>query len=283
MGVRQSQAMNGKPPVVLVTGTSSGIGREAVHHLRDAGCLVIATARRPESIADLAVAGKVETLELDVTSDANRRAVVDDVLRRHGRIDALVNNAGYGAMLAVEDTSDEAIKRMFETNLFAVHALTRLVLPGMRAQGSGRIVNVASIAGHVAVPTLGAYCSTKFALRALSQAMHVEVKPFGIHVALIEPGVITTNFGTHSLAQTKAAGADLEGPYARLYARYARTRATRVGKQPSIIATRIVRAVTSKRPKFHYFAPTKDAKLGNLAKRLIPDGILNWGMARYFR
>lgn len=270
-------------PVVLVTGTSSGIGREAVHHLRKAGALVIATARKPEAIADLAAPGEVETLALDVTDDASRKAAVAEVLRRHGRIDALVNNAGYGAMLAVEETPGESMRRMYETNLFGPHELARLVLPGMRKQGAGRIVNVASIAGHVSVPLLGAYCSTKFALRALTQAMHNEIRPLGLHASLIEPGVIKTNFGTHSLKEAEAAGADLEGPYGPYYRRWGRMRMLGGGAHPRVIARRIVHACLAQSPRFHYFAPWKDAKLANMAKRLLPDAWLNLGFRVWFR
>jgi NAD(P)-dependent dehydrogenase (short-subunit alcohol dehydrogenase family) len=269
-------------PVVLVTGTSSGIGRESVHHLRKAGALVIATARKPEAIADLAVPGEVETLALDVTDDAQRRAVVAEVLRRHGRLDALVNNAGYGAMLAVEETPGDALRAMYETNVFGPHELARLVLPTMRRQGSGRIVNVASIAGHVSVPLLGAYCSTKFALRALTQAMNNEVRAFGVRACLIEPGVIKTNFGTHSLAQAKAVGADLEGPYAPWYRRWGEMRALGGGAHPRVIARRVVRACLGQSPGLHSFGPAQ-AKLANVAKRLLPDAWMDFGMRAYLK
>src|SRR5688500_11925496 len=138
-------AERGKP-VVIVTGTSSGIGREAVRHLRDAGFLVIATARRLESIQDLDEPGSVECMKLDVTSEADRMNMVADVMVRHGHIEALVNNAGYGAMLAVEDTDAEVLRAMLETNLVGLHDLTCRILPHMRKAGVGRIVNVSSIA-----------------------------------------------------------------------------------------------------------------------------------------
>ncbi|MFO1532629.1 MAG: SDR family NAD(P)-dependent oxidoreductase, partial [Thermoplasmatota archaeon] len=162
--------------VVLDSGCSSGIGRESVLHLRKAGALVVATARDVASIRDLEAPGDVEALRLDVTSEADRAAAVAEVLRRHGRIDALVNNAGFGATRAVEDTPVEQLRSIFEVNLFGAHDLARRVLPGMRAQGHGRIVNVSSVAGHIPVPMLGAYCASKFALRALTEAMDNEVR-----------------------------------------------------------------------------------------------------------
>jgi NAD(P)-dependent dehydrogenase (short-subunit alcohol dehydrogenase family) len=270
-------------PVVIVTGTSSGIGREAVAHLDRAGALVIATARDLDAIAGLAVSGRIETLRLDVTSEADRAAVVAGVLGRHGRIDALVNNAGYGAMLAIEDTPVEALRAMFEANLFGAHDLARKVLPAMRRQGHGRIVNVASIAGHVSIPLMGAYCSTKFALRALTQAMDMEVRRFGVRACLVEPGIIDTEFGTRSLAESQAHNPGMaSGPYAPLYRRWQARRASGGGAHPRVIARRIVHACLSQHPRLHYVAPL-DAKVANLANRLLPDSWIGAGMRLYFR
>ena len=270
-------------PVVLVTGCSTGIGRESVAHLVRAGFLVIATARRAEVIADLAVAGSVECLGLDVTDASQRKASVEQVLQGHGRIDALVNNAGWGAVAAVEETTPELIHRMFETNLFAAHELARLVLPAMRKQGHGRIVNVASVAGHIAVPMMGAYCSTKFALRALTLALAVEVRPFGVRACLIEPGFIRTQFGNRASVETRATVQDpASSPYSPLYARWARRRAGDHGAPPRVIARRIVHACAAATPRLHYFGPLH-AKFANLAKRLLPDSWMNAGMRLYFR
>jgi NAD(P)-dependent dehydrogenase (short-subunit alcohol dehydrogenase family) len=269
-------------PVILVTGTASGIGREAVAHLARAGALVVATARDAAKIADLAAPGSVETLALDVADAASRAAAMKEILARHGRIDAVVNNAGYGAMLAVEDTSAATLRAMHETNVVGPHELARLALPTMRRQGSGRIVNVSSIAGHVSVPLLGAYCSTKFALRALTEALDNEVRRFGVRAVLVEPGVIRTNFGQRSLAQAKADNPTLEGPYAPLYARWQKRRMLERGAHPRVIARKIVKACLAQHPSFHNFAPL-DAKAGNIAKRLLPDSWIDFGMRLYFR
>jgi NAD(P)-dependent dehydrogenase (short-subunit alcohol dehydrogenase family) len=271
-----------RKPIVLVTGTSTGIGREAVGHLARAGAFVVATARDPERIADLAVAGSVECARLDVADAASRAAAVAGVLARHGRIDALVNNAGYGAMLAAEDTDAATLRAMHETNLVGPHELARLVLPTMRKQGSGRIVNVSSIAGHVAVPLMGAYCSTKFALRALTQAMDNEVRRHGVRALLVEPGIIRTNFGARALAETQAHPPDLEGPYGPLYRAWLRKRMLAGGAHPRVVARRIVKACLAQHPRFHGFTPL-DAKAGNLAKRLLPDSWIDAGMRLYFR
>jgi short-subunit dehydrogenase len=271
-------------PVALVTGCSTGIGREAVQHLARAGFLVVATARKAEAVAGLAAAGEVETDVLDVTLEADRRRVVAAVLGRHGRIDALVNNAGYGAVLAVEDTGPAAMAQMFDVNVFGLHELTCLVLPAMRRQGSGRIVNVASIAGHVAVPLLGAYCATKFAVRALTTALDDEVRRFGVRAVLIEPGVIRTEFGNRSVAETGVAfpGGTEGSPYAPMYRAWVRMRMLRGGAHPRVIARAIVRACASQTPRFHNFAPLQ-AKAANLAKRLLPDVAIKASMRAYFR
>jgi NAD(P)-dependent dehydrogenase (short-subunit alcohol dehydrogenase family) len=277
-------------PVAIVTGCSTGIGRVAAKHLREAGFLVVATARRVDSILDLAARGECEAHRLDVTEPSQRKALVDDVLARHGRIDALVNNAGYGAVLAVEDTTPEAMFGMFDTNLFGLHELTRLVLPQMRKQGSGRIVNVASVAGHVSVPLLGAYCATKFALRALTQALDNEVRGFGVRAVLVEPGVIKTEFGSRSMSESRAAfGAAQDAPahytgspYQAMYRRWEKRRMLRGGADPDVIARAIVRACASHAPRFHNFAPF-GAKATNVAKRLLPDALIDAGMRAYFR
>jgi NAD(P)-dependent dehydrogenase (short-subunit alcohol dehydrogenase family) len=153
----------------------------------------------------------------------------------------------------------------------------------MRRQGSGRVVNVASVAGHIAVPMMGAYCATKFALRALTLAMDTEVRPFGIRACLVEPGFIRTEFGKRSSTETLATVTDSRSsPYWPLYRRWAKRRAGDHGAHPNVIARRIVHACASARPRLHYFGPLH-AKSANLAKRLLPDAWLNAGMRRYFR
>jgi NAD(P)-dependent dehydrogenase (short-subunit alcohol dehydrogenase family) len=269
--------------VAIVTGCSTGIGREAVQFLAQAGFLVVATARQAQDIADLAAPGTVETDVLDVTRPADRRRVVDAVLQRHGRIDALVNNAGWGAVVAAEDTSPELMQRMFDTNLFGAHELTRLVLPAMRRQGHGRVVNVSSVSGHIAVPMMSAYCATKFALRALTLALDVEVRGQGIRAVLVEPGFVKTRFGRRSTAETQAAVADpAAGPYAALYDRWARRRSGSHGAEPAAIARCIVKACSAPRPRLHYFTPLH-AKVLNLLKRWLPDSWFSAALRRYFR
>lgn len=269
--------------VVLVTGCSTGIGREAVGHLAKAGFLVVATARKAADIADLAAPGTVETEVLDVTNAAQRKRVVDAILRRHGRIDALVNNAGFGAVAAAEETTPELMHRMFDTNLFGLHELTRLVLPTMRAQGSGRIVNVSSLSGHIAVPMMSAYCATKFALRALTLAMDVEVRPHGVRAVLIEPGFVKTRFGARSTQETLATVADrVASPYAAHHAKWAKRRSGSHGAPPAAIARCIVKACAARRPRIHYYAPLH-GKVLNLVNRWFPTSVFTAYFVRKFR
>lgn len=269
-------------PIVLVTGCSSGIGQASIPHLVAAGAHVVATARRLESIASLE-GPHVELATLDVTDAATRSACVDAILERHGRIDVLVNNAGFGAVAAFEDTTPELLDRIFATNLFGAHELTRLVLPHMRAQGTGRIVNVSSMSGHIPIPMQSAYCATKFAMRAMTQVLDVEVREFGIRATLVEPGFVNTPFGQRSHQETMENVADRdESPYARRYAVWAKRRSRPGhGASPDDIAKAITKAALSKRPRIHYFAPLH-AKVYNLVKRLLPDSMLHWGLNRKF-
>lgn len=270
-------------PVVLVTGASRGIGRAAALELAKHGCHVIATARSQADLERLQ-SPQITPMVMDVTNAADRERVVGAILAKWGRLDALVNNAGYGAMLALEDTSAETMRAMMETNVVSPNELARLVLPQMRKRGAGRIVNVASIAGHISIPLMGAYSATKFALRATTLALHNEVRQFGIHACLVEPGVIATNFGTHSLGETKAAIGTVEASaYAGMYERHAASRAERRGKSPTLIARRIRHAVLSDQPKLHYFAPFWDSRMANLAKRVLPDVWINVLLRAYFR
>src|SRR5438105_4650603 len=169
---------DGVSKAVLITGCSSGIGRAAAERLAAAGWKVYATARRPETIADLAERG-CETLALDVLDEDSMRAAVAYVEKAEGAVGALVNNAGYGQSGAVEAVPPELVRRNFETNLFGYLRMAQLVLPGMRRQGSGRIVNLSSVAGRVTMPGSGIYSSTKFAIRAMNDVLRYEVRGFG--------------------------------------------------------------------------------------------------------
>jgi NAD(P)-dependent dehydrogenase (short-subunit alcohol dehydrogenase family) len=243
---------------------------------------VVATARRAEDLE--ALAGACQAMTLDVTDDAQRKRVVQSVLAEHGRIDALVNNAGHGATLSVEDTSPDAMRAMFDVNVFALHALSREVLPAMRRQGHGRIVNVASVAGHVPVPLMGAYCASKFAVRALTQTLDMEVRRFGVRAVLVEPGPIRTRFGDRSTAeQERHLPGWRESPYAPLYRQWAGMRQPgKRGAHPGRVARKVVHACLAAVPRNHYFVPTS-AWWSAFAKRVLPDAWVMAGMRAYFR
>src|SRR6478736_2075909 len=179
---------------VLVTGCSSGIGRATAEHLASKGRTVYATARRLDSIRELEAAG-CKLLELDVTDDQSMAAAVKTVEDAEGAVGVLVNNAGYSQSGAVESVPMDAVRRQFETNVFGLVRMCQLVLPAMRRQRWGRIVNVSSMGGRLVFPGGGFYHGTKYAVEAISDALRFEVKGFGVDVILIEPGLIKTEFG----------------------------------------------------------------------------------------
>src|SRR3954454_23248810 len=174
---------------VLITGCSTGIGRATALRLLDGSWPVVATVRRPEAAAELEAAG-AEVLPLDVTDEGWVCSAVDTGVRRHGAVGVLVNNAGYSQSGAIETLPMTALRRQFETNVFGLVRMCQLVLPGMRAQGWGRIVNVSSMGGTFTFPGGGAYHATKYAVEAISDALRYEVAGFGVHVVVVEPGII---------------------------------------------------------------------------------------------
>lgn len=241
---------------VLITGTSSGIGRAAAEHLsRRADLTVYATARRTEAIADLASAG-ARVLPLDVTDEDSMLAAVRTVEERHGHVGVLVNNAGYGEYGTIEETGLDGVRRQFETNVFGLARMTQLVLPAMRAAGSGRIVNVGSMGGRLVFPVGGYYHASKYAVEAITDALRFETAPFGIKVSLIEPGLIRTGFGEVA-ARTQASSSTPDGAYAALAAANEEQMRTSydsalLSAPPQTVARAIGHAVTARRPRTRY-------------------------------
>jgi NAD(P)-dependent dehydrogenase (short-subunit alcohol dehydrogenase family) len=178
--------------VWLITGASSGFGRAIAEAALDRGDRVVATARDPGQLSNLAADDGVHVIALDVTDAEQRLSAVDQAVRRFGRIDVLVNNAGRTQVGAVEETTDDELRSLFELHFFAPVALTRAVLPHMRARGGGAIVQMSSVGGQITAPGFGAYCATKFALEGITQALHDEVAPFGIRTLIVEPGAFRT-------------------------------------------------------------------------------------------
>ena len=190
----------------LITGCSSGFGRAIAQEALSQGDIVVGTSRRVASLDDLvqeAPEGKAHAISLDVTDPEQTQGAVQEVLDRFGRIDVLVNNAGHGQVGAVEETTEEELRAIFDVHVFGPAALTRAVLPAMRAQRSGAIVQMSSFGGQVSYPGFSAYCATKFALEGFSEALAQEVAPFGIKVLIVEPGAFRTGFSGGALVQSQ--------------------------------------------------------------------------------
>ena len=261
---------------VLITGCSSGIGHATAEHLAARGWTVYASARRTESIADLAERG-CRTLSLDVTDEDSMRAAVTAVEDAEGAVGVLVNNAGYSQSGAIETLPLDRLRAQFETNVFGLVRLCQLVLPGMRRQGGGRIVNVSSMGGRLTFPGGGAYHGTKHAVEALSDALRFEVRGFGVDVVLIEPGLIKTRFGETAAGSIDAATADGDDPYADFNAAVGAATAevyegplARLGGGPETVARAIERAISARRPKTRYKV-TPSARLILAQRRLLSD------------
>ena len=245
--------------VVIVTGSSSGIGLESALLLARNGYITYATMRSPEKDTSIKTAVQKEGLpirvvQLDVTDDNSVKNAVDHIISEAGRIDVLVNNAGYSLGGALEDLSMEEIKSQYETNLFGLIRVTQAVLPTMRKQSSGRIVNLSSGAGIFGYPGFSAYVSTKFAVEGLSESIAYELEPFGIKVILIEPGFIRTNFINAMVVSKKAQ--DPTSPYSELMQKMMAS-ASELAKNASdaeLVANVILDAASNPNPRLRYLA-----------------------------
>ncbi|PLK69824.1 short-chain dehydrogenase [Rhizobium sp. TH135] len=259
---------------IIVTGCSSGIGAYCAEALKRDGWRVFATVRKPEDLGPLEAKG-IETLIMDYTDSASIEALVSTVFERTGgRLDALFNNGAYGQPGAVEDLPTEALRTQFETNLFGWHDLTRRVIPAMRAQGEGRIVQCSSILGIIPYRWRGAYTASKFALEGLSLTMRMELEGSGVQVSLIEPGPIESRFTANALHHIREA-IDLENSvhaqdYHRQLARLDGTGPVNRHKLgPDAVYKVLTHALTARRARPHYLV-TKPAKQGALLKRWLP-------------
>jgi len=236
----------------LVTGASSGIGAAIAHRLLAGGFTVYAAARRQDRMAGLARAG-ARLLPLDLTDDSTLTAAVDRVAGEAGRLDALVNNAGYGAYGALEDVPLEEARRQMEVNLFGLARLIQLAAPHMRRQGSGRIVNVTSIGGKIHEPMGTWYHAAKFAVEGLSDCLRMELAPFGIDVVVVEPGAIQTEWsGIARESLLRTSGATAYAEQARLAAGLLAGADDGSGSPPSVVADAVWAALTARRPRTRY-------------------------------
>jgi NAD(P)-dependent dehydrogenase (short-subunit alcohol dehydrogenase family) len=267
----------------LITGCSSGIGHATAELLAREGWTVYATARKPETLADLERQG-CKTLALDVTDEASMSAAVNAVIEAEGVVGVLINNAGYSQSGAVESVPIEQVRRQFETNVFGLIRMCQLVLPGMREQHWGRIVNLSSMGGRLTFPGGGCYHATKYAVEAVSDALRFEVRGFGVDVVIVEPGLIVTNFGE------TAAGSvgDTDGPYASFNRDVAQATEhvykgplAKLGGVPETVAGTISTALNAKRPKTRYpVTPSARVMMGQ--RRLMPDRVWDLLMRTQF-
>ena len=265
---------------VLITGCSSGIGQATAQHLNARGWKVYATARRRESLSELQTAG-CETLALDVTDEDSMRSAVAEVEAREGAVGVLVNNAGYSQSGAIETVPMDAVRAQFETNVFGVARMCQLVLPGMRAQGAGKIVNVSSMGGRLTFPGGGIYPASKHAVEALSDALRSEVQGFGVRVIVIQPGLIRTRFGESAVGSMSGpAGGQDDGadPYGEFNAAVSTNTVqsyevgpiARLGGPPEAVARKIEKAISADRPRTRYtVTPSAKVLLGLHA--MLPD------------
>jgi NAD(P)-dependent dehydrogenase (short-subunit alcohol dehydrogenase family) len=274
--------MNHTSQVALVTGGSSGIGECTVRELMDAGFVVYTVARRVDRMKALAEAG-AHVFAMDVTDDASMVAGVQRVIDEQGRIDVLVNNAGYGSYGAVEDVPIDEARRQFEVNVFGLARLTQLVTPHMRRQGSGRIINISSIGAKFYEPFGAWYHATKFAVEGLSDSLRMELKPFGVDVVLIEPGPIITEWNEIARDSLLERSGDTD------YGRYAR-RAHRVltefdkpgrASRPEAVARKIRKAATTRRPAARY-PVGRGARIITSSRDHLPDRVFDQVVSRMY-
>jgi len=285
MGV--ATPVNAEHRTVLITGCSTGIGRVAALRFLHEGWTVVATARRLETLVELEKLG-CHTFALDVTDEASMVETLRKVRTSIGPVDVLVNNAGFGMYGPVEQLATTLIVRQFETNVFGLVRLSQLVLPMMREQHFGRIINVSSIAGRLSLPMGGAYHASKHALEAFSDALRYEVKPYGVAVSLVEPGPVRTRWAMTAASSIVIDEASGDDPYREM--KYAVTGALsgmtkglagRFASSPDSIARVLVRAATAKHPRSRYRVGAL-AKFLLLLRWILPDRVFDLLVSRTF-
>jgi len=270
---------------VIITGASSGIGEASAKWIAREGARVVLVARRRERLDELkrqiqSTGGQALGIGADITSPEDRSRIINETLEAFGSIDGLVNNAGYGQRGPIELVSIDKIRANFETNLFSLIALTQLVIPIMRKQQSGRIVNISSVAGRVARPLSSVYDATKHALEAISDGLRGELAPFGIKVVVIEPGFILTEFLDTATERARDIF-EHQSVYSALFegtaAGYARLR--KMAGTSDDIAKLVMIALTASKPRARYAAP-RHAKLALFMKRLLPQSLFDYVLSR---
>jgi NAD(P)-dependent dehydrogenase (short-subunit alcohol dehydrogenase family) len=267
--------------VILITGASSGIGKACARYLAERGYRVYGTSRKiagDDTVED----GSVRMIRMDVNDDRSVSSGIARVLQDAGRLDVVVNNAGFGIAGAIEDTSIEEAKDLFETNLFGLLRVCRTVLPKMREQGAGTIVNISSLAGRIGLPYQGLYSATKFAVEGLTEALRMEVKPFGIKVVLIEPGDFCTGF-TANRVHTAASKED--SAYRERFQRTFKVAESDEGRgsSPEKIARLLHQILQNPSPKVRYSTGEALQRAAAVIKGILPSKLFEWGLMKYYK
>lgn len=270
---------------ILITGCSSGIGLDAARTMRERGWRVIATARKPDDLARLKNFLNVEVLPLELAdSQSIATCAIRALEMTRGKLDALFNNAAFGQPGAVEDLAPKLLREQFEVNVVGTHDLTRRLIPAMRKNGAGRIVNCSSVLGMIVAPYRGAYCASKFALEALTTSLRLELEGAGIHVSLIEPGPIRTRFVEHSVDRLLATVDIDNSPHRDVYR--TRLEAMQAGGQqtfklePEAVTKKLIHAVESSRPRRHYYVTTP-TYLAAAMRRFLPQFAIDYFARRF--
>lgn len=263
--------------IVLITGGSSGIGKSIGEFLKDKGCTVYGTSRHPDRYAD----SSLNLIRLDVSDNDSILEAITTVIAQHGRIDVLINNAGAGITGPIEETPDVEIQRNFETNFFGPIRVIKAVLPHMRAQRSGLIINITSIAGYMGLPYRGVYSASKGALELLTEAFRMEIKEFNISMTNVAPG----DFATNIAAGRYHAPVLEESPYKKTYADTLDLMNAHVteGKDPKIMANAIYKIIHTQRPKVHYKVGEFMQKFSIVLKRILPDKIYEKMLMKHYK
>lgn len=265
--------------VILITGASSGIGKVCAEHLAQEH-LVFGTSRRAPFPPEAPRPGYPRMLQMDVNEEESVQRGVNFILQEAGHLDAVVNNAGFGIAGAVEDTSIEEAKELFETNFFGVMRVCRAVLPAMRERRAGLIVNISSLAGLIGMPYQAMYSATKFAIEGLTEALRIEVQPFGVHVVLIEPGDIHTSFTDNRrmvvAAETSAYADDCEHMLETVEID------ERNGAPAEAVAHLLARIITHPSPRLRYQVGPLTQRIAGALKGVLPGGIFEWGLTQYY-
>jgi short-subunit dehydrogenase len=267
--------------VVLITGASSGIGNACAKYLAKNGYKVYGTSRQggipPKKIDGF------NLIKMDVDDSKSVKTAIDYIIKENNTIDILINNAGWGISGAIEDTSVEKAKKLFETNFFGVHRVIKQTLPYMRKKKDGLIINISSIGGFIGLPYQGFYCSTKFALEGYSEALRLEVRPFGVNVIIIEPGDTKTSFTNKREKISSISNNSIYKKYANRTIKIVEKDEQHGGIIPETVAIKLYKIINKKNPKFRYRIGSFYQRLICSLKRIFPDRLTQWILKKYYK